>query len=48
MVLSGCSREFMVRSSKEERECLEEELVAIRGIWEEPWCLGGDFNIILF
>ena len=25
-----------------------EELGVIRGIWEEPWCLGGDFNIILF
>ena len=24
-----------------------EEIGAIRGIWEEPWCLGGDFNIIL-
>nr|CAN80562.1 hypothetical protein VITISV_040289 [Vitis vinifera] len=29
------------------RECLWEEIGAIRGIWEEPWCLGGDFNIIL-
>ena len=34
--------------SREERECLWEELGAIRGIWEDPWCLGGDFNIILF
>ena len=33
--------------TKEERECLWEETGAIRGIWEEPWCLGGDFNIIL-
>ena len=32
----------------EERECLWEELGVIRGIWEDPWCLGGDFNIILF
>ena len=31
----------------EERECLWEEVGAIRGIWEEPWCLRGDFNIIL-
>ncbi|RVX01036.1 hypothetical protein CK203_022884 [Vitis vinifera] len=30
-----------------ERECLWEEIGAIRGIWEGPWCLGGDFNIIL-
>ena len=34
--------------TREERECLWEELWAIRGIWEDPWCLGGDFNIILF
>ena len=34
--------------TKEERECLWEEIGAIRGIWEEPWCLGGDFNITLF
>ena len=32
---------------KEEKECLWEEIGAIRGIWEEPWCLGGDFNIIV-
>ena len=24
-----------------------EEVGAIRGIWEGPWCLGGDFNITL-
>ena len=24
-----------------------EELGAIRGIWDDPWCLGGDFNVIL-
>ena len=24
-----------------------EELGAIRGIWDEPWCLGGDFNVTL-
>ena len=23
------------------------ELGLIRGLWEEPWCLGGDFNEIL-
>ena len=33
--------------TKYERECLWEEIGAIRGIWEEPWCLRGDFNIIL-
>ena len=30
-----------------ERECLWEEVGVIRGIWEGPWCLGGDFNITL-
>ncbi|KAJ9704109.1 hypothetical protein PVL29_005411 [Vitis rotundifolia] len=34
--------------SREERECLWEEIRAIRGLWEEPWCLGGDFNTILY
>ncbi|RVX23153.1 hypothetical protein CK203_000909 [Vitis vinifera] len=24
-----------------------EELGAIRGIWDDPWCLGDDFNVIL-
>ena len=24
-----------------------EELGAIRGIWDDPWCLGGDFNVTL-
>ena len=33
--------------TREEMECLWEEIGAIGGIWEEPWCLGGDFNIIL-
>ena len=31
--------------TKVERECLWEEFGAIRGLWEDPWCLGGDFNI---
>ena len=33
--------------TREEREGLWEEIGAIRGIWEEPWCLRGDFNITL-
>ena len=28
------------------REELWEDLGAIRGVWEEPWCLGGDFNVL--
>ena len=33
--------------SREEREMLWEELGAIRGFWDDSWCLGGDFNVIL-
>ncbi|RVW48045.1 putative mitochondrial protein [Vitis vinifera] len=33
--------------SREERGWLWEELGAIRGLWNDPWCLGGDFNVIL-
>ena len=33
--------------TKEDRECLWEEFGAIRGLWGEPWCVGGDFNVIL-
>ncbi|RVW85679.1 Transposon TX1 uncharacterized 149 kDa protein [Vitis vinifera] len=33
--------------SKEEREWMWEEIGAIRGIWEDPWCIGGDFNVTL-
>ena len=28
------------------REDLWEELGAIKGLWGDPWCLGGDFNAI--
>ena len=34
--------------SKVERDELWEEFGAIRGLWEDPWCLGGDFNITLY
>ncbi|WJZ96349.1 hypothetical protein VitviT2T_015042 [Vitis vinifera] len=34
--------------SRKDRECLWEEFGAIRGLWEEPWCLGGDFNSTLY
>ncbi|RVW41086.1 hypothetical protein CK203_069681 [Vitis vinifera] len=36
----GCLRGSMALSPREERECLWEEIGAIRGLWEEPWCLG--------
>ena len=25
-----------------------EDLGAIRGLWGDPWCVGGDFNVIRF
>ncbi|KAJ9685070.1 hypothetical protein PVL29_017197 [Vitis rotundifolia] len=33
--------------ARKDRETLWEELGAIRGIWDDPWCLGGDFNVTL-
>ena len=27
---------------------LWEELGALRGLWEDLWCIGGDFNVIRF
>ena len=33
--------------NRKEREALWEELGAIRGLWDEPWCLGRDFNVTL-
>ncbi|RVX19160.1 hypothetical protein CK203_008802 [Vitis vinifera] len=34
--------------SKGEKEDFWEELGAIRGLWDDPWCLGGDFNSVRF
>ena len=34
--------------SSGERNLLWDELGAIKGLWEDPWCVGGDFNIIRF
>ncbi|KAJ9708014.1 hypothetical protein PVL29_000195 [Vitis rotundifolia] len=31
-----------------EKEDFWEELGAIRGLWDDPWCLGGDFNAVRF
>ena len=33
---------------KVEREDFLSELGAIRGLWNEPWCVVGDFNMIRF
>ena len=35
-------------TSKGERELLWEDLGAIRSLWGEPWCMGGDFNTTRF
>lgn len=29
-----------------ERSQFWEELAALRGLWREPWCLGGDFKVV--
>jgi exonuclease III len=31
-----------------ERRILWEELAGLRTVWEVPWCIGGDFNIVRF
>ncbi|RVW20562.1 putative ribonuclease H protein [Vitis vinifera] len=33
---------------KRYRELFWEELGAIRGLWSDPWCIGGDFNAVKF
>ena len=35
-------------TAKYERKELWSELGAIRGLWNEPWCVAGDFNMIRF
>ena len=30
------------------RELFWEELGAVRGLWNGPWCVGGDFNVVRF
>ena len=35
-------------TAKAEREDFWSELGAIKGLWNEPWCVAGDFNMIRF
>ena len=30
------------------REVLREELGTIRGLWEDPWSIGSDFNVTIY
>ena len=48
MVLSGFSLACTVLFPVPRGTFSGIELGAIRGLWEDPWCIGGDFNIICF
>ena len=34
--------------TRDGKSLLREELGALRGLWEDPWCIRGDFNGISF
>ena len=31
-----------------DREEFWEELESVKGLWSDPWCVGGDFNLVRF
>ena len=41
------SRLYGPINGKERRE-LWEELAAVKGLWSDPWCIVGDFNVVQF
>ena len=45
-VLFGLSMVYMVPLSRVERDLFWDELGAVKGLWEEPWFVRGDFNVI--
>ncbi|RVX04921.1 hypothetical protein CK203_019294 [Vitis vinifera] len=38
---------WVLKALREGKGVYVEELGAIRGIWDDPWCVGGDFNVTL-
>ena len=34
--------------SKEGQSSMWEDMGAISGLWGDPWCIGDDFNVIIF
>ena len=36
------------RCNGKERRELWEELAAVKGLWSDPWCIVGDFNVVRF
>ena len=35
-------------SLKKERKDFWAKLGAVRGLWSDPWCVAGDFNVVRF
>ena len=35
-------------TKRENREDLWEDMRPIRGVWGDPWCIRGDFNVLRF
>ena len=48
MIFIRFLRLFKDPQKREARERLWEDLEAIKGMWEDPWYIGGDFNVLRF